>query len=146
MIFWQIIMPLRLETLIRDKISEEIPEIKGVHGMPKAGNNPYYPVPCVYVLFNNSEAFDHRGNNKQSMLRVIWSVIVSVSSISDTLDGKNARSSAQSIVSKVIETLSGWRPITNGTPLKYENSLAPFYGDGIYLFQVNFSITYPIGG
>lgn len=139
-------MPLRLESVIRNKISEALPDIKGVHGMPKSGENPYYPSPCVYVLFNNAEGTSYRDNNKQFLLRVLWSVIVSVSSLRDTRDGENARFLAQNIVSVVIETMAGWRPDDNCTPFQYESSLPPFYADGTYLFQVNFSISYPIGG
>lgn len=139
-------MPLRLESDIKQRLTETVPGLLGVWGLPAAAAEQLRPTPCAYVLFTGLVTQETRTNNLQARVSITWRVVVSVRDVTEIRDGSAARSGAQDIAEDVCSALMGWTPdASKYTPLRLEGAPAPLFESGSILLGLDFSSTYVIG-
>jgi hypothetical protein len=108
---------LALEPLIIARLQDQIPDLAAnvrpladANVLADGGGNT---TPALLVIYAG-EAIDYPENMRQATgterIDQTWAVVVSVRSSTDPRAGSAARAIAGPLITRVIRTLSGWRP------------------------------------
>lgn len=104
---------LDLESLVINRLKEEttIKYVMGISDMQTIESEKKQFTPAIYVIYEDYAIHDEETfDNKNVGVMQLWSVILAVKNVKDTLAGGSSREDASSLIDQILKALKGWTP------------------------------------
>lgn len=141
---------LALEPLLIERLKSAVPEFREVIGMADmAGiHEASQNAPLAQVLYRGDTlpSGNSAGQGSTQMVVQTWWVVVVVFSARNTLSGAGVREDAGTLISSVLEALSGWPPGQVFMPMQRVNAPSPEFNAGFGYFPLAFETRFVTNG
>jgi hypothetical protein len=95
--------------------------------------------PGVHVVYNGANPTGRETGPKVAELEQDWQIVAVVRNVATSANGAGARAEIDPIVTAIIESLLGWKPVTGGSELMMGNSDGPSFSEGFMYVPVAFA-------
>lgn len=141
---------LALEGLLIERLKSAVPEFRAVPGMADlaAMQESSQITPAAHVIYwgDTVPSGNSAGQGSAQMVAQTWMVVVAVRSARDTRGGSGAREEAGTLMSDVIQALSGWMPGPGYLPMRRVNAPRPGFSAGFGYFPLAFETRFVTNG
>jgi hypothetical protein len=139
---------LELEPLIRQRLTDTVPALAGVHGAVSLGVEDVSgkKLPAAFVVSDGHKVLEVTAQGKTARLASRWLVVVAVRNVQQAAQGEAARADAADLVRSCLKSLMGWQPAPGYQSLQPVTPPAPVYDSGLLLYPLAFEIGEVIQG
>ncbi len=127
--------------LIATRLEEQIPELGPVREIAALGDiggltlNP----PSAFVCWAGDSFADTSGKGEAQIVQQKWHVVLAVRSAFEAAHGKGVISLAGPLVSRILQSLSGWNPSPQHRPLHRVESIESGSAAGFAYYPLTFT-------
>jgi hypothetical protein len=139
---------LELEPLIRQRLTDTVPALAGVHGAVSLGVEDVSgkKLPAAFVVSDGHKVLEVTAQGKTARLSSRWLVVVVVRNVQHATTGEAARADAADLVRACLKSLMGWQPAPGYQSLQPVTPPAPVYDGGLLLYPLAFEVGEVIQG
>lgn len=139
---------LDLEPLIRQRLTDTVPALAGVHGAVSLGVEDVSgkKLPAAFVVSDGHRVLEVTAHGKTARIASRWLVVVVVRNVQNVATGEAARSDAADLVKACLQALMGWQPRVGVQAMQPVTPPAPVYQDGMLLYPLAFEVGEVIQG
>jgi hypothetical protein len=139
---------LDLEPLIRQRLTDTVPALAGVHGAVSLGVDDVggKRLPAAFVVSDGHKVLEVTAHGKVARIASRWLVVVAVRNVQQAVQGEAARADAADLVQACLQSLMGWQPRPGVQTLQPVTPPAPVYQDGLLLYPLAFEVGEVIKG
>jgi len=133
---------LDLEPLIRQRLSDTVPALAGVHGAVSLGVEDVggKKLPAAFVVSDGHRVLEVTAHGKTARIASRWLVLVVVRNVHHVVHGEAARADAADLVQACLQALMGWQPRVGVQTMQPVTPPAPVYQDGLLLYPLAFEV------
>jgi hypothetical protein len=133
---------LELEPLIRQRLSDAVPALAGVHSAVSLGVEGVggKKLPAAFVVSDGHKVLEVTAQGKTARLASRWLVVVAVRNVQQAAQGEAARADAADLVKACLQALMGWQPAPGYQSLQPVTPPLPEYDAGLLLYPLAFEV------
>jgi hypothetical protein len=139
---------LDLEPLIRQRLTDTVPALAGVHSAASLGSDGVggKKLPAAFVVSDGHKVLEVTAFGKTARIASRWLVVVAVRNVQQVAQGDAARADAADLVMSCLKSLMGWQPRAGVQTMQPVTPPPPDYQDGLLLYPLAFEVGEVIQG
>jgi len=139
---------LEIEPLIRQRLTDAVPGLAGVHSAALLGIDGVggKKLPAAFVASDGHRVLEVTAHGRTARIASRWTVFVVVRNVQQFDTGEAARADAADLVKSCLQALMGWQPAPGYQSMHPVTPSQPEYQDGVLIYPLAFEVGEVIQG